>query len=87
MRLEGNLGSARDLLPFSAHFLKNPSPKPEAPPVITIVFPATHPASYGTLKSIGGDCRVTPIMLLRSWDMAEETTRQILRFEVLEVAV
>lgn len=46
------------LAPFSAHFLKNPSPKPEDPPVITIVFPATQDASYGSEVSMGRDCRI-----------------------------
>ena len=44
--------------PCAAHFLKNPSPKPDAPPVINMVLPATHTGSYGSEVSIGGDCRI-----------------------------
>lgn len=51
--------------PASAHFLKKPSPNPEAPPVITIVFPATQVTSYGSLVSTGLDCRTISTRLFR----------------------
>jgi hypothetical protein len=43
-------------LPFKAQCLVKPSPNPEAPPAIKIVFPATHDGPYSLVVSTGLDC-------------------------------